>query len=152
MLTPSHNVSIVRIPALLCPDSGARREQCLVAAGDRRGVFSLLASSGLVTLVSPDTGGGGARQFYPVFGICDDFDTFYDELHIYQDRIVVMKIFRNLEMSVSDKHTVLSVSNFKGQLLWKHNVSLVRNLLILVPLSFPSLMFRACAEVMRGCI
>lgn len=93
-----------------------------MAAGDTRGVFSLLASSGLVTLVSP---GAAIRQFYPVFGICDDFDTFYDELHIYQDRIVIMKIFRNLEMSVSDKHTVLSVSNFKGQLLWKHNVNLV---------------------------
>lgn len=116
------NSAVVRIPALLCPDSGARREQCLVAVGDTSGVFSLLASSGLVTLVTP---GAAIRQFYPVFGICDDFDTFYDELHIYQDRIVVMKIFRNLEMSVSDKHTVLSVSNFKGQLLWKHNVNLV---------------------------
>ena len=113
-----------RIPALLCSDSGARREQCLVGVGDSPGVFSMLASSGLVTLVSPDI-----RQFYPVFGICDDFDTFYDELHIYQDKIVVMKIFRNLELSIGDKHTVLSVSNFMGQLLWKHNVNPVSNFL-----------------------
>ena len=93
-----------------------------MGAGSRPGEFSLLASSGLVTLLSPDME-AGLRQFYPVFGICDDFDTFYDELHIYQDKVVIMKIFRNLELSIGDKHTVLSVSNFRGQLLWKHNVS-----------------------------
>ena len=104
-----------------------------MGVGDRPGVFSTLASSGLVTLVSPDI-----RQFYPVFGICDDFDTFYDELHIYQDKIVVMKIFRNLELSIGDKHTVLSVSNFMGQLLWKHNVNPV-SILLMSPFYFLSL-------------
>ena len=147
--TAARNSAYFRIPALLCSDSGARREQCLVGAGARRGVFSLLASSGLVTLVSPDIGDTGNRQFYPVFGICDDFDTFYDELHIYQDKIVVMKIFRNLELSIGDKLTVLSVSNFKGQLLWKHNVNpVLSKIMSLFYILY--LMCRACPGVTRG--
>ena len=65
------------------------------------------------------------RQFYPVYGICDDFDTFYDELHIYQGRIIVLKIFRNLELGPS-KHTLLSVSDLSGSLLWKLRINPVR--------------------------
>ena len=121
-----------------------------MGAGSRPGEFSLLASSGLVTLLSPDIE-AGLRQFYPVFGICDDFDTFYDELHIYQDKVVIMKIFRNLELSIGDKHTVLSVSNFRGQLLWKHNVSPVTAIDYITwgPLCYS--FSRVCPGVMRGC-
>ena len=59
------------------------------------------------------------RQFYPVYGLCDDFDTFYDELHIYNDRVITLKIFLNMELSLGRKNTILSVSDTEGRLLWK---------------------------------
>ena len=59
------------------------------------------------------------RQFYPVYGISDDLDTFYDELHIYNDKIIILKMFLNLELSLGRKNTILSVSDTEGRLLWK---------------------------------
>ena len=44
-----------RIPPLLSSDTAARRDQCLVGVAEPStgGVFSVLASSGLVTVVTP---------------------------------------------------------------------------------------------------
>ena len=113
--------SIERIPSLLCTEETARREQLLIGVSDKPGVFSLLDSGGLVTLVNPAS--VGTKQFYPVYGICDDFDTFYDELHIYQDKIVILKIFRNLELNLYSKNVILSVSDMNGKLLWKIKIN-----------------------------
>ena len=136
--------AVCRIPPLLSSDTAARRDQCLVGVAEPStgGVFSVLASSGLVTVVTPTQDAPRCvllslkdfksseysircRQFYPVYGICDDFDTFYDELHIYQGRVIVLKIFRNLELGPS-KHTLLSVSDLSGSLLWKLKINPVR--------------------------
>ena len=46
-------------------------------------------------------------------------DTFYDELHIYNDKIIILKMFLNLELSLGRKNTILSVSDTEGRLLWK---------------------------------
>ena len=120
--------SIERIPRLLCTEETARREQLLIGVSDKPGVFSLLDSGGLVTLITPSS--TETKQFYPVYGICDDFDTFYDELHIYQDKIVILKIFRNLELNLYSKNVILSVSDMRGKLLWKIKINPVS---ILVP-------------------
>lgn len=50
-------LSLCRIPPLLSSDTAARREQCLVGVAEpgTGGVFSVLASSGLVTVVTPGT-------------------------------------------------------------------------------------------------
>ena len=47
--------AVCRIPPLLSSDTAARREQCLVGVAEPStgGVFSVLASSGLVTVVTP---------------------------------------------------------------------------------------------------
>ena len=42
----------IRIPKLLSSNE-RRRDQCLVGVGDKKGVFALMDSSGLVRLVSP---------------------------------------------------------------------------------------------------
>ena len=54
-----------------------------------------------------------------MYGLCDDFDTYYDEIHIYNDRIVILKTFLNMELSLGRKNTILSVCDMKGRLLWK---------------------------------
>jgi len=104
-----------RIPSLLETEESVRREQCLLAVGGRA-QFCVMDSAGLVTVTK---GAAVERQFFPVYGLCDDFDTFYDELHIYNDRIVVLKIFLNMELSLGRKNTILSVSDMEGHLLWK---------------------------------
>ena len=72
-------------------------------------------SDGCIFRVNPRV----TRQFFPVYGLCDDFDTFYDELHIYNDKIISLKIFLNMELNLGRKNTILSVSDMKGCLLWK---------------------------------
>ena len=58
-----------------------------------------------------------------MYGLCDDFDTYYDEIHIYNDRIVILKTFLNMELSLGRKNTFLTVSDTKGHLLWKINTN-----------------------------
>ena len=99
---------------------GVRREEVLVAQGGTRGVFAVMDAAGLVT-VRRD---GVFHQFFPVYGVCEDFDTNYDELHIYNDRIVTLKIFQNRELSPGSRHSILAVSSLAGSLLWKYNTSL----------------------------
>jgi len=112
-----------RIPNLLSNDNGVmRREECLIAASEQYNVFGVMDASGLVQL---SDGRGKFRQFYPVYGISDDFDTFYDELHIYGDKVVTMKIYLNREMSVGCKNTILALSNFTGELIWKLKTNIV---------------------------
>jgi len=112
-----------RIPRLLSLDSSIRRrEECLLAASEKHGVFAVMDAGGLVQLAD---GEGRFRLFYPVYGISDDFDTFYDELHIYGEKVVTMKIFHNREMSGGSKNTILAVSNFSGELLWKMKTNIV---------------------------
>ena len=117
-----------RIPRLLNLDFGVRRrEQSLIAVGETFPVFATMDASGLVQLAD---GQGKFKQFYPVYGISDDFDTFYDELHIYGDKVVIMKIFLNREMSLGSKNTILAVTNFAGELLWKIKTNIVSLIMI----------------------
>ena len=128
-ITTYNTSNMSRIPQLLSLDNGVRRrEQSLIAASDKLSVFSVMDASGLVQIAD---GLGNFKQFYPVYGISDDFDTFYDELHIYGERVVTMKIFLNREMSVGSKNTILAVSNFAGELLWKIKTNIVSLRIIL---------------------
>lgn len=81
----------------------------------------VMDASGLVTLRHNNL----FLHFFPVYGISDDIDTYYDELHIYNDRVISLKIFQNRELSIGIKHNVLAVSNIAGELLWKHNTNIV---------------------------
>ena len=118
-----NTTNMSRIPSLLNLDFGVRRrEQSLIAVGEKFPVFATMDASGLVQLAD---GLGKFKQFYPVYGISDDFDTFYDELHIYGERVVIMKIFLNREMSLGSKNTILAVTNFAGELLWKIKTNIV---------------------------
>ena len=67
-----------------------------------------------------------------MYGTCDDFDTFLDELHIYQDKIILLKIFNNRELSGGSKKTFLSVSNFEGKQLWKTQINNVGKLKLIL--------------------
>ena len=78
-------------------------------------------AAGLVTIHTNNS----FHQFFPVYGVCDDFDTNFDELHIYNNKIITLKIFQNREMSLGSKHNILAVSSFSGELLWKKNASIV---------------------------
>lgn len=122
-ITTYNTTNMTRIPSLLSLSNGVRRrEQSLIAASENPSVFAVMDASGLVQLAD---GQGKFKQFYPVYGISDDFDTFYDELHIYGERVVTMKIFHNREMSVGSKNTILAVSNLEGDLLWKIRTNIV---------------------------
>ena len=131
-----NTTNMTRIPSLLSLDNGVRRrEQSLIAASENHSVFAVMDASGLVQLAD---GLGKFKQFYPVYGISDDFDTFYDELHIYGERVVTMKIFHNREMSVGSKNTILAVSNLDGELLWKIRTNIVSWLITMsLKLIFP---------------
>ena len=112
------STSMRRLPAIT--GLGRRREEVLVAQGDSQPVFAVMDAAGLVTVRRH----GAFHQFFPVYGVCEDFDTNYDELHIYNDRIVTLKIFQNRELSLGSKHSILAVSSLAGSLLWKYNTSL----------------------------
>jgi hypothetical protein len=112
---------MARVPGLLLTDS-RRREECLVAAGEAYDEFAVMDAAGLVTV---HAGGNVYRQFFPVYGICEDFDTNYDELHIYGDKVVTLKIFQNRELGVAGtKHSLLAVSSLAGELLWRTNTNI----------------------------
>ena len=99
-----------------------RREECLVAVGDDTGQFAIMDAAGLVTVHRR----GKFTQFFPIYGICDNFDTNYDELHIYRGRLVMLKIFQNRELGLGEKRSVLAVASLEGQLLWRVNTALVK--------------------------
>ena len=111
------------MPSLLVGDlaDDRRREECLVAAGGEAGQFAVMDAAGLVTVSKQ----GKCTQFFPIYGICDNFDTNYDELHIYRGRLVMLKIFQNRELGLGEKHSVLAVASLEGQLLWRVNTALV---------------------------
>merc|ERR1712059_141619 len=77
-------------------------------------------SAGLVTTRDQ---GGLVRQFYPVYGVTEDRHTFFDELHLYQDRVVCLKTFKNRELGRGgNKQTVLTASSLGGNLLGRVNI------------------------------
>ena len=108
------------MPSLLV-DEDRRREECLVAVGEEAGQFAIMDAAGLVTVFKR----GKFTQFFPIYGICDNFDTNYDELHIYRGKLVMLKIFQNRELGLGEKHSVLAVASLEGQLLWRVNTVLV---------------------------
>ena len=93
----------------------------MVAAGGEAGQFAVMDAAGLVTVSKQ----GKFTQFFPIYGICDNFDTNYDELHIYRGRLVMLKIFQNRELGLGEKHSVLAVASLEGHLLWRVNTALV---------------------------
>ena len=109
------------MPSLLVGED-RRREECLVAVGDDTGQFAIMDAAGLVTVHRQ----GKFTQFFPIYGICDNFDTNYDELHIYRGRLVMLKIFQNRELGLGEKRSVLAVASLEGQLLWRVNTALVK--------------------------
>jgi len=111
-----------RLPLLVGEgDIVSRREGVLIAASQHKDVFALMDASGVV--LSKDLK-GIVRNFIPVYGISEDWDTFFDELHLYQGNIVCMKTFQNRDMNIAgSKTTVLSVSSMSGNLLWKVNLT-----------------------------
>ena len=111
------------MPSLLVGED-RRREECLVAAGEKPHQFAVMDAAGLVTVHTD----GKFVQFFPIYGICDNFDTNYDELHIYRGKLVMLKIFQNRELGLGEKHSVLAVASLEGQLLWRVNTTLVNNL------------------------
>ena len=112
-----------KVPSLLVGED-RRREECLVAVGEKPHQFAVMDAAGLVTVHSD----GKFVQFFPIYGICDNFDTNYDELHIYRGKLVMLKIFQNRELGLGEKHSVLAVASLEGQLLWRVNTTLVNNL------------------------
>ena len=93
-----------------------------MAVGDKAGQFAVMDAAGLVTVCKQ----GKFTQFFPIYGICDNFDTNYDELHIYRGKLVMLKIFQNRELGlVGEKHSVLAVASLEGQLIWRVNTALV---------------------------
>ena len=111
------------MPSLLVGQE-RRREECLVAVGEKPHQFAVMDAAGLVTVHTD----GKFVQFFPIYGICDNFDTNYDELHIYRGKLVMLKIFQNRELGLGEKHSVLAVASLEGQLLWRVNTTLVNNL------------------------
>ena len=110
------------MPSLLVGED-RRREECLVAVGEEAGQFAVMDAAGLVTVFKQ----GKFTQFFPIYGICDNFDTNYDELHIYRGKLVMLKIFQNRELGLGEKHSVLPVASLEGQLLWRVNTALVNH-------------------------
>ena len=117
------NTLFNKVPSLLVGED-RRREECLVAVGEKPHQFAVMDAAGLVTVHTD----GKFVQFFPIYGICDNFDTNYDELHIYRGKLVMLKIFQNRELGLGEKHSVLAVASLEGQLLWRVNTTLVNNL------------------------
>ena len=118
-----------RVPCLL--ETEGRREECLVAVGEEQGVFAALDAAGLVTVA---TAAGTYRQFFPVYGVSDDFDTFYDELHIYHGLLVLLKIFQNRELGLGNKRSLVVVSSLRGEVLWRAGTQVGAERLYLAPM------------------
>jgi len=134
-----------RVPRLL--ETEGRREECLVAVGEQQGVFATLDAAGLVTVANS---AGIYRQFFPVYGVSDDFDTFYDELHIYNGLLVLLKIFQNRELGLGNKRSLVVVGSLQGEVLWRAGTAVGGERLYLAPMLHNLLLSSARGATVYG--
>jgi len=97
------------------------RLECLIATSDHFSKFAILTTDGTIVTYQP---GKNFTSFRPITDNYVDIDTYSDELHIYQDKIIVMKIFQNRG---KQKDRLTFLTTFNGELLWKVDHSTVLN-------------------------